>query len=109
MVIAPLRSLSPLECSEGVSPSHAANDLALLNLENSPASKTMSAAVMTSMPFRQRRESILFFHLGLDASSATSFSNVRVNVFFTDSTNAFAPLAPTHFHQFDQRTFTVSG
>lgn len=34
----PCLTLSPLECSEGVSPSHAANDLALLNLENSPAS-----------------------------------------------------------------------
>ena len=70
----PWATFSPLECSEGVSPSHAANDLAFRNLANSPASKTMSAAVMTSMPFRHRRESTLFFHLGLDASSATSFS-----------------------------------
>ena len=35
LVMPPCRTLSPLECSEGVSPSHAANDLALLNLENS--------------------------------------------------------------------------
>ena len=62
----PWATFSPLECSEGVSPSHAANDLAFRNLANSPASKTMSAAVMTSMPFRHRRESTLFFHLGLD-------------------------------------------
>ena len=53
-----------------MSPSHAANDLAFRNLENSPASKTMSAAVMTSTPFRHRRESILFFHLGLDKMSS---------------------------------------
>ena len=38
LVIAPLRSLSPLECSEGVRPTHAANERAFLNLENSPAS-----------------------------------------------------------------------
>ena len=29
LVIAPLRSLSPLECSEGVRPTHAANERAL--------------------------------------------------------------------------------
>ena len=74
LVMPPCRTLSPLECSEGVSPSHAANDLALLNLENSPASKTRSAALVTSMPFRHLMESILRFHLGLDASASTSLS-----------------------------------
>ena len=38
-----------------------------MNLENSPASNTRSAAVMTSMPFRQRTESTRLFHLGFDA------------------------------------------
>ena len=33
LVIAPLRSLSPLECSEGVRPTHAANERAFLNLD----------------------------------------------------------------------------
>ena len=57
LVMPPWATFSPLECSEGVSPSHAANDLAFRNLANSPASNTMSAAVATSMPFRHRRES----------------------------------------------------
>ena len=72
----PCRTLSPLECSEGVSPSHAANDLALLNLENSPASKTRSAAARHVDALQAAlTESTLRFHLGLDASASTSFSS----------------------------------
>ena len=70
----PRTTLSPLERSDGVSPIHAANDLAFLNLEKSPASKTTSAALATSTPFRHLSESTLRFHLGFDASASTSFS-----------------------------------
>ena len=67
-------TLSPLECSE-VSPSHAPKDLAFLNLENSSASKTRSAALMTSIPLRHRMESTLLRHLALEASSLTRASS----------------------------------
>ena len=76
----PCLTLSPLECSEGVVSSHAANDLALLNLENSPASNTMSAAVMVSTPFKQRSESTLFFQRGFDASASTSLSSLFLSL-----------------------------
>ena len=64
LVMPPWTVLSPLECSEGTSPSHAANALAFPNLENSPASNAMSTVVMMSTPFRQRSESTLFFQRG---------------------------------------------
>ena len=37
LVIAPLRSLSPLECSEGVRPTHAANERAFDWIEKRPS------------------------------------------------------------------------
>lgn len=72
----PWAILLPLECSEGTGPSHAANALAFPSLANSPVSNTMSAAVMTSTPFRHRSESTLFFQWGFDASASIGLSNL---------------------------------
>ena len=75
-VIPPRDSVSPLERSEGASPHHEANDGAVGNLEKSPASAASRKAVATS---------------------------VNVNPSFTDSTNAIAPIAPTHPRRFRRR------
>lgn len=53
----PRRTRSPLERSEGTSPSHDENDLALSKREKTPASTTMANAVAASTPFRQRSAS----------------------------------------------------
>lgn len=46
LVIAPLRSLSPLECSEGVRPTHAANERAFDWIEKRPSAVVPAGAAV---------------------------------------------------------------
>ena len=46
LVIAPLLSLSPLECSEGVRPTHAANERAFDWIEKRPSAVVPAGAVV---------------------------------------------------------------
>lgn len=108
-MIAPLLSLSPLECSEGVRPTHAANERAFLNLENSPASNTRSAADAVSTPLRQRRESTLFLHLGLRASASTSPSSLAFSSFENVIARDFGAEGPWQKLGTDVTEFKVAG
>lgn len=66
---------SDSECSEGTSPTHAANPDALPNRENPSASHAIEAAVTASMPFRHLSASHVVFHLGACASDFTLASS----------------------------------
>ena len=46
LVIAPLRSLSPLECSEGVRPTHEANERAFDWIEKRPSAVVPAGAAV---------------------------------------------------------------
>ena len=70
-VIPPLDEVSPLECSEGASPHHEANDGALGNRAGSPISQASRNAVATSTPFTHLSASTAGFHSGRPADSAT--------------------------------------
>lgn len=73
----PVRRRGPLECSEGTSPAHVEKALALSNLENTPASATRANAVISSMPFRQRRASTRPRQRGSRAWARMNFSSSR--------------------------------
>lgn len=70
---APRDTLSPLECSDGVSPSQLEKERAFLNRENTPASTTRAKAVIVSIPFRQRKASTRPRQRSLPACCAIRF------------------------------------
>ena len=74
LVMPPRDTCSPLECSDGTSPSRLANERAESKRENAPTSTVMANAVMVSIPFMQRSASTRPLQRGRLAYWAILFS-----------------------------------
>ena len=78
LVIPPRNRDSPLECSEGTRPTHAAKPDAVANLAKPSASHAIEAAVTASIPLRHLSASQVGFHLGCWASDLTFASSAAL-------------------------------